>query len=179
MPGADGAGAGKRALTVATVVSPLVRLRVRRLRHVHQNGHATASSTVFCPARLHSTGVDTCLDCPHIASVEKGAIVCAPPVSAHQARDLLAIARLGEDACVGDAMGCVVVSVHAELGMDAVARSLEEEGATVALVVDDAGRLVGLVAAEKTAWKAGPDRAREFRVPGQARPRSGASGCRR
>lgn len=48
-------------------------------------------------------------------------------------------------------MGCFAVSVHAELAAGAVARCLKEEGAAVAIVVDDLGRLVGLVDAADAA----------------------------
>jgi CBS domain-containing protein len=59
-------------------------------------------------------------------------------------------------------MGYVALSVHAAVLAGALARSLEEGGAVVAVVVDENGRLVGLVEAEDVARALGRVRAREL-----------------
>ena len=141
---------------------PLVRLRVRALQRVRHDGDRSAVSTVFCPARRRSTDVDTCRRCPRLSNAAQDAIECAAAKSQPLARDLLADARLGGDACVGEAMGCVAVAVHADVKANAVVRSLEEEGIIVAIVVDDAGRLVGLVDAADAARATEPVRACEL-----------------
>ena len=90
------------------------------------------------------------------------AIECAPLLSEREAREQLADTRLGADACVGDAMGCIAVCVHAQVLADAVTGSLAAEGAIVAIVVDDLGRLVGLMDAERAARTREPTQAREL-----------------
>jgi len=79
------------------------------------------------------------------------AIECAPARCEHLDGDLLVVARLGGDASVGDAMGYFAVSVHADLTSVVLVSVFAEGGADVAMVVDDDGRLVGLVDATTAA----------------------------
>jgi CBS-domain-containing membrane protein len=151
-----------RPSTLRSEEMPLVRLRVRALRHVRHDGDRSAISTVFCPGQCRSIDVDTCRCCPRLLSAVEDTIECAPPKSERLPRELLAEARLGGDVCVGDAMGHIAVSVHAELKAVALTRALEEEGAIVAMVVDDDGRLVGLVDAADAALAIESVRAREL-----------------
>ncbi len=90
------------------------------------------------------------MQCPRLSRAVDDVIECTPPASERSALDSL-VARLGGDACVGDAMGSRAIAVHADVAAGAVARVLEENGAVVAIVVDRDGRLLGLVdAAEVT-----------------------------
>jgi CBS-domain-containing membrane protein len=148
--------------TLAGEAVPLVRLRVRALRHVGHDGDLRASSTVFCPGQCRSIDVETCRRCPRLSRAVDDTIECAPPKSERVARDLLADARLGDDACVGDAMGPVAVSVHAELRAVALTSALQEEGAVVAIVVDEDGHLLGLVGAADAVRAIESVRAREL-----------------
>jgi CBS-domain-containing membrane protein len=130
---------------------PLVRLRVRRLQRVRSDGGGEATATVFCPGRNRSMDLEACRRCPRIASMSENAIECTPPSSESAVREQLAAARLGGDANVGDAMGQFTLSVHAFLAARDLVRAFERTGGVVAVVVDDAGRLVGLVDAEDAA----------------------------
>jgi len=94
--------------------------------------------------------LELCMQCPRLARAGDDAIECTPPPSDRPSLDTL-VARLGGDACVGDAMGSRAVAVHADVAAEVVARALAESGAVVAIVVDRDGRLLGLVdAAEIT-----------------------------
>lgn len=139
--------------------APLVRLRVRLLRCVRDHGQGNVLSTVFCPERVRSMDLDACRSCRRLASATEDAIECAPFLFD---RDRLAVTRLGADASVGDAMGLFAVSVHADLIAGAVALCLDEAGTSVAIVVDDAWRLVGLVDAADAAQAVESVRARDL-----------------
>jgi CBS domain-containing protein len=128
--------------------APLVRLRVRLLRCVGDHGQGNVLSTVFCPERARSTNLDACRSCRRLTAATEDAIECAPVLFD---RDQLVVTRLGADASVGDAMGIFAVSIHADLIAGAVALCLDEAGTSVAIVVDDAWRLVGLVDAADAA----------------------------
>jgi CBS domain-containing protein len=95
--------------------------------------------------------LEVCRRCPRIATVSENAIECTPPSSGSDVREQLAAVRLGGDANVGDAMGHFTLSVHAFLTARDLMRAFEAGGGVVAVVVDDTGRLVGLVDAEDAA----------------------------
>ena len=90
-----------------------------------------------------------CMQCPRLSRAVDEAIECTPPPSERCSRDAL-VARLGQDARVGDAMGSRAVALHADVAVEIVGRVLEENGALVAVVVDRDGRLVGLLDAAET-----------------------------
>jgi CBS-domain-containing membrane protein len=148
--------------TAKLAAAPLVRLRVRMLRCVHDRGPGSVRTTVFCPERVRSMDVDACRRCHRLAAAAEDAIECAPVILD---RERLAIARLGADASVGDAMGAFAVSVHADLAAGALALCLDEERTSVAIVVDDAWRLVGLVDAADAARAVKSVRARDLARP--------------
>jgi len=99
-----------------------------------------------------------CRQCPRLSRTADDSIECTPPPSSASMSDPFVV-RLGGDACVGDAMGGLAVAVHQNVAAGVVARSLGEEGAAVALVVDDEGRLVGLIDSAEIARMVGGVRA--------------------
>jgi CBS domain-containing protein len=139
--------------------APLVRLRVRLLRCVRDHGHANVLPTVFCPERARSTDLDACRRCRRLATAAEDAIECTPLLFDC---DRLAVTRLGADASVGNAMGIFAVSVPADLAARTLALCLDEAGVSVAIVADDARRLVGLVDAADAARAVESVRARDL-----------------
>jgi CBS domain-containing protein len=145
--------------------APLVRLRVRTLRRVDDEGQRRSQLTVFCPTHLRSIDVETCKVCARIASVAEEAIECTPAPSDRPPGDLRDVLRLGADACVGDAMGHDAVAVDANLTVEPLLRGLADAGAIVGIVVDEEGRLLGLVDAADVAGAARERRAYELARP--------------
>ncbi len=127
-----------------TVTMQAVLLSVRKLRRVDRHGDRSVMSTVFCPARARSFDLATCLTCPFLLRPGQDAIACSPPY-ADDMRVLPMSARLGSDACVGEAVGDAVLCVQGDVPAEVVASALREYGEWIAVVVDDEGRSVGIV----------------------------------
>jgi CBS domain-containing protein len=130
---------------MSNVQPPVVRLRVRRVERVRLGGDRITGITVFCPGQRRSLDLESCRRCHRLASAAEDSIVCAPPEPEPTALALVSSARLGGDACVGDAMGPFAVVVDADVSACAAARSLQASGVVVAIVVDEWERLVGLL----------------------------------
>jgi CBS domain-containing protein len=145
--------------------TPIVRVRVRELWVVRHDGDRSAPSTVFCPERSRTIAIDTCRDCPRFSRLDGGTVECAPVTRERSGWDPLTSPRLGGDACVGEAMGYFAVSVQAHLAAGVLAHRLRREGVVLAIVVNDGGRLVGLVDAAAATQAIGSVRAHELARP--------------
>jgi CBS domain-containing protein len=140
----------------------VVRLRARRLRLVDDRGDAVGScSTVFCPEQRRSVDVAACGRCSRLSRVMPEAVECLPSIRSAPS-DYRVVARIGGDVCIAEAMSHDAVCIGADALAKRVACALERAGAPVALVVDGAGRLLGLVEAADAAESHRPVTARHL-----------------
>jgi len=121
-----------------------VRLRVRRLRVLGPAGDWRDTASVFCPRHRRTMTLTSCLTCPRLHAAAEDSIECAAAPDEDLADEAFHL-RIGGDACVGDAMSCTTVCVLADVAAAALARSLKEQGASFAVVVDEPDRFRGLV----------------------------------
>jgi CBS domain-containing protein len=130
-----------------------VRLSIRTLRVLGPGGECSDALNVFCPRLLHTTSLAACLSCPRLVSKTPGSIECVAGALDCPAPDPFDL-RLGADVRVGNATAPETFCVSAEAMAAVVVRSLKEQGASVAVVVDPPDRFVGLLDLE-TATLAG------------------------
>jgi hypothetical protein len=136
------------------MTGPAVLLRIRRVRRIGRgHGEEAFVSTVFCPGRVTTLEVATCLECPRLLHEAGDTIECTPHCD-HEVRALPVTARLGGDASVGDAAGDALVC-EGGVAAEVVVRALRQENGWLAVVLDDAGRSAGLVHMAD-AWVAPP-----------------------
>jgi hypothetical protein len=122
-----------------------VCLRVRKLEHLHGDAVRTTSLAVFCPGECRSLNIDTCRGCPRLSTITEDAIHCAPTSGVRLPEGIRTAAPVGSDACVGEAMGHAALLADASVSAAAFAESLDMPGHSVAIVVDEALRAMGLV----------------------------------
>jgi iron-sulfur cluster repair protein YtfE (RIC family)/CBS domain-containing protein len=127
-----------------------VTLPVRTIEQLSAAGHRQVSM-VFCPAEKRSFARSWCEKCPLVREVSEATVRCTPNAAAHP-RDACATRRRGEDLSVGEAMGRHHVSVGRDVAAGVVARAMDEFRTSAAVVVDCAGRTVGMVERDRVEY---------------------------
>jgi CBS domain-containing protein len=138
--------------------------RARRVKQtpIHRNntlrgdGTETAEALVFCRSRKTSVSVETCAGCPDCVEMRKptgegGVVACwtetleLDRLPAHRPGGRVDFRESALRSHVGEVMRGGLVSVTPDTSVDAVAALFTEGAVRTAPVVDDSGKLVGIV----------------------------------
>jgi iron-sulfur cluster repair protein YtfE (RIC family) len=99
--------------------------------------------SVFCPTKRGSVAPDWCRGCPLVREVTEQHVRCTPSVEPERPAEKRR--RLGESIPVGEAMKGFHVSVGRDVAAGAIASALQQYGVAAAVVVDDAGGVIGTI----------------------------------
>jgi CBS domain-containing protein len=135
------------------------RLSIRVRRVVARDGRESSHSTVFCRLQTKTLSVDECKRCDRYQGVTENPtdresfLMCSSLADGHESLPLAGIPPEGLAASVASVMSPEVVCVRDDVSVDELVLLLVEHGISGVPVVDEAGKLIGVVSRSDLLWE--------------------------